>query len=92
MDTEINWPAVRANMAAAEDERIPEDELIAEMRYVANDAETMLLTLTCYHFSTFMVAAHDTTSSGLARCLHTLATRADAQERLRKMKKNTTTH
>jgi cytochrome P450 len=75
--------AVKANMQASKEDRLPDLELIGQMKYIsANDFSAVCLQLES--FSTLLFAAVDTTSGALARILHVLAQHPGAQERLRK--------
>ncbi|EKM49766.1 uncharacterized protein PHACADRAFT_214286 [Phanerochaete carnosa HHB-10118-sp] len=55
---------IRANTAASQEDKLPEEELIAQM-------------------SALVFAATDTTSNALARTLHILSERQDAQDKVR---------
>lgn len=72
-------------MEVAEEDRLPESEIIAQMSYVLVRSELSPLHITNpgeYH-STLIFAAMDTTSSAMARIIHMLAENQEAQEKLR---------
>ena len=71
-------------MAASDADRLPENEVIAQMAYV----ETRLLLhscsdLRCVNFSGLVLGATDTTSNTLARILEQLAIHPEVQQELR---------
>ena len=75
--------SVRVNASAKESDRLPESEVYGQMTYVYR-RQTLFITDRKRPFhSTLTFAAHDTTSSALARMLHVLAIHQDAQSMLR---------
>ena len=75
---------VKANLQANEEDRLPEDQLLGQMKYV--------LFLECPYscslyldntYSTFLAAGQNTTSHAIARVLHQLVLFPKAQARLR---------
>lgn len=69
-------------MVAAEQDRLPEDELLAQMSYVEL-VVNFVHTMTLYFHSTLTFAAMDTTSTALSRTIHLLAYNQDVQYRFR---------
>ena len=71
-------------MEASEEDRLPEEEIIAQMSYVF-----LLCVVGSWHHvyehpRSLTFAGTDTTSNGLARILHLLCLHPEVQERLRK--------
>lgn len=74
---------MRSNAAADESDRLPDEELVAQMTYVSLSiivAACLMLLIR----RTFLFAGTDTTSSALSRILHQLSLHSDIQEKLRK--------
>lgn len=67
-------------MAASQGDRLPDEELIAQMSYVTVAFFSMIPLMVR---SILIFAATDTTSSSLARIVHLLAEHPDVQEKLR---------
>lgn len=79
---------VRANMTAAEQDKLPEEEVIAQISYVMFprlflDHRLTLLVPWWPTRRTFIFAAMDTTSNALAITLMLLGEHPDVQQRLR---------
>ena len=72
-------------MAAADNEKMSDEEIYAQMSYVAASYYGALYDsrLTYRSHRTFILAGMDTTSNALSRILHLLAERPDVQRRLR---------
>lgn len=73
---------VKANMVASVEDRLPDDQLVGQVKYVTFVPSLCVFFLT-YADSTMVFAATDTTSNSLARTLHVLTEHPDAQDRLR---------
>lgn len=69
-------------MEAAEEDRLPEEEVIAQMSYVTLHFAFIAI-LDSSRFRTLTFAGTDTTSNALARILDILADRQDVQDKLR---------
>lgn len=71
-------------MEAAEEDRLPESEIVAQVSYVLTCLPFLSqLRATRPFYSTLTFAAMDTTSNALSRILHMLATHPEVQEKLR---------
>ena len=70
-------------MQASAEDRLPDDELIAQMSY-AHYCLNLLLITSNLGVSTLTTAGTDTTSNGIARILHLLCIHQDVQDKLRK--------
>lgn len=72
-------------MEVAEEDRLPESEIIAQMSYVLIRSKLFPLHVAqlVKSHSTLIFAAMDTTSSAMARIIHMLAENQEAQEKLR---------
>ena len=70
-------------MAAAAEDRLPEEELIAQMSYVVPRSSLAFIELTVAR-RTLTFAGMDTTSNALSVTLWRLAQNQDIQDRLRK--------
>ena len=67
-----------------EADRLPEDEILAQMKFVLVALDMSLSDTDVFSFpSSFVMAAHETTSHALARIFHVLALNPEAQSRLR---------
>lgn len=69
-------------MTAKDEDKLPENELIGQMRYVF----TMLYLYNSFYpsFASILIfAGHDTTSHALSRALHLLSMHQDIQDKLR---------
>lgn len=83
--------SVNANIVASEEDRLPEDELVAQIGCVCITSVHWLGFLTSIHaISSLIFAATDTTSNALARTLLLLSEHQDVQDKLRAELKNTT--
>ena len=71
-------------MAAANNEKMTDEEILAQMSYVAHRAPCMMHLLLIVPYSTFTLAGMDTTSNALSRIFHLLAQHTDVQDKLRK--------
>lgn len=69
-------------MEAAEEDRLPEEEVIAQMSYVTLHF-AFIAFFGSSNFRTLTFAGTDTTSNALARILDILADRQDVQDKLR---------
>lgn len=69
-------------MVASVEDRLPDDQLVGQVKYVTFIASICGFILT-YSNSTMVFAATDTTSNSLSRTLHVLTEHPDAQDRLR---------
>ena len=75
---------VKANMLASEGDKLPDDELIAQVTYVPPLASCEVKhNSVSVLSSTLTFAAMDTTSNALSRILYLLSEHPDVQERLR---------
>lgn len=75
---------VNENSKAAEQDRLPDRELLGQIVYVRIRFVSMPGTHACIGFSAFLFAGTDTSSNGLARILHNLALHTDVQDALRR--------
>lgn len=73
---------VNVNAAAAEEDKLTEEEIIAQISYGFN-VNVVPLTLLTIFDRTFTFAGMDTTSNALCRVLHLLSSTQEAQNRLR---------
>ena len=77
---------VKENMMAADEDRLPDNELLAQMKCVPLSPLSNCLgsDLRCgCNSSTFILAGVDTTSNALSRTLHLLCQHQDVQDKLR---------
>ena len=78
---------VRANMEAKEEDRLPQREILGQIRFgilaFSQDIDMMTDPALSPHPSTFVFAGHDTTTNATTRILDQLAKRPDYQARLR---------
>ncbi|OCH84539.1 cytochrome P450 monooxygenase [Obba rivulosa] len=72
---------IQANMNAMEDDRLPDHEVVAQMRQVLRYVITIFLS---FPYSTLIFAAMDTTSNALSKTLNLLAEHPEIQQKLRK--------
>ena len=72
---------MKGNTQASLEDRLPEDEVLAQMSYVEWCMFVIHITQPIHR--TLVIAATDTTSSALARILDLLSQHPDIQERLR---------
>ena len=70
-------------MEASEEDRLPEEELIGQMSYVANGSPSCPRRVSLTRSRTLTFAAMDTTSNALSLTLWRLAQSPAAQEKLR---------
>lgn len=80
--TETHSLIVKANLGASEDERLPKDEILAQMSYVFLDSIRSDAQSTCI-ISSFIFAGTDTTSSALTQALQLLAEHPRIQDKVR---------
>ena len=75
---------VQANMSAAEQDRLPEEELLGQMSYASiSPTSGIHQNSNALSFRTFILAAMDTTSNALAMTLYLLAEHSEVQDKLR---------
>lgn len=79
--TDLLWQ-VKQNMGSSSTDRLPEAELIGQMRYVSR-LSVKRFSSSSIPNSTLIFTATDTTSSALARVMHLLSIHPEKQERLR---------
>ena len=71
-------------MSAAEQDRLPEEELLGQMSYVSVSPTSRIhQNNIALSFRTFIQAAMDTTSNALAMTLYLLAEHSEVQDKLR---------
>lgn len=75
---------VRANLEASGEDKLPEDEIIGQIRYAFSMCVTYKLSTSPNFTSTFVFAGADTTTGALCRTLHLLALNPSVQDKLRR--------